>query len=236
MSQSNQSFEFSILVLTHNHLDKVTTFVNGIERVLQSFDVELVMLDNGSTDGTAKFVRDLPMLIRSRVKPVSILLPENIGVAAGRQRLVEESHGHILIFLDSDVVVQDANFVNVIRNEFMKDEQLGALGAAGSKIKPDHYNRTVDFWPALPGVCDVVSGFCFAVPADLFEAVAFDAEYGIRWEEDADLCMQVWDAKFSVKWSPELCQMVAHIPTGDMADVVDREVTLRRFYDKWCVR
>ena len=61
--------------------------------------VELVLIDNGSTDGSVP-------LVRHEFPDVSVIaLPTNLGVAGGRNAAISHLRGTFVVFLDNDVVV-----------------------------------------------------------------------------------------------------------------------------------
>src|SRR5437870_9269485 len=98
--------KFSILMLTFNRRDEVALCFASLESTLARKDVETWILDNGSTDGTADFVGDLPYLLRAGdVK--TIISTTNLGVARGRADLLAHADGEVILFLDSDVLIRD---------------------------------------------------------------------------------------------------------------------------------
>lgn len=74
---------------------------DAIDRVLGQVgvDVELVLVDDGSTDGSPAIAR----AAADRDRRVALIeLPENVGVALARQRGVQEASGNWIWFVDSD--------------------------------------------------------------------------------------------------------------------------------------
>ncbi len=206
-----------------------------MDRTLRGHNVELMVLDNASTDGTAGFVADLPITMRSRL-PVTVRLEDsNLGVAAGRQKLAQFADGDVLLFLDSDVVVADVMETSWLKQLLapFADEAVGVVGTAGSMVMfgTDEQQQSTMFTPSGPGKCDVVSGWCMAVRAGLFQYVAFDTEYGLFFEEDSDLCMQVREKGYDVVQVD--VEGIDHHPGNSGAEYADRRKTLQRFRDKW---
>lgn len=85
---------FSVIIPTYNrkHLLK-----RSIESVIkQSFnDFELIVVDDGSSDGTSDFVRE-------NYPKVILIEQDNHGVSHARNRGIERSSGEWICFLDSD--------------------------------------------------------------------------------------------------------------------------------------
>ncbi len=88
----------SIIVPAYNEADHLEPAVRRL--LAQTFsDIEIVIVDDGSTDCTAEIGAALAAL-DPRVR--FVLLPENLGVALARQRATLESRGEYLWFVDSD--------------------------------------------------------------------------------------------------------------------------------------
>lgn len=204
--------------------------------MLRGHNVELMVLDNASTDGTEGFVADLPVVMRSRL-PVTVRLEDsNLGVAKGRQKLAASADGDVLLFLDSDVVITDVMETNWLKQLMapFEDEAVGVVGTAGSLVifATDANSQPTIFVPSGVGKCDVVSGWCMAVRAGLFQYVAFDVEtFSPRWEEDADLCLQVREKGYDVV--QVAVDGIEHQPGNDGAETMDRRTSLQKFRDKW---
>jgi GT2 family glycosyltransferase len=85
----------SIIILNWNGLDLLQTCLDSL--LAQTFkEFEVVMVDNGSTDGSAELIRDR----YPRVK--LIRLSENVGFAAGNNVGYENSAGEYIVTLNND--------------------------------------------------------------------------------------------------------------------------------------
>ncbi len=86
--------EVSVIIPTYNRLpflrEAVASVLNQTHR-----DFELILVDDGSTDGTAEYAQGLPA-------PVVYLYQENAGPSAARNRGIRAARGAFLTFLDSD--------------------------------------------------------------------------------------------------------------------------------------
>jgi hypothetical protein len=91
--------DVSILLVTYRCRDEAAACLRSIERTTGGLDVEVVVLDNASGDGTAELVAsEFPAarLIASQ---------ENLGFALGVNRAAEEATGELLLLLNPDMEV-----------------------------------------------------------------------------------------------------------------------------------
>lgn len=87
----------SVIVTSYN---AEATLARTLDSILaQTFaDFELLVVDDGSTDGTRSIVRDYT-LKDSRIRLVEA---EHLGVAAARQKGIDSANGTFTIFVDAD--------------------------------------------------------------------------------------------------------------------------------------
>lgn len=214
-----------IAILTWNNLDETRRCLDGIEKTMAVYeDAECIVLDNGSSDGTLDYLKSWQAPPRKRL----ISVAQNVGVAVGRQRLIKASSADIIVFVDSDVVVQDTGWLQRLVDA-MADEAVGAAGPAGNMV---NWGLPLLFTAAPPGPVDVVSGWCLAAKTEIFEiaGVKIDHRYGLFWEEDSDLCMQIRYAGWDVVGTGDIG--LAHV-NQERSSGVDRGERLKRFRDKW---
>lgn len=92
--QSSKPY-FSVVIPLYNKERHILATINSV--IQQSFqDFEVVVVNDGSTDGGAEIVKGLSC---SRVRLID---QENAGVSVARNRGVKESFGEYIAFLDAD--------------------------------------------------------------------------------------------------------------------------------------
>ena len=95
-------------------------------------DFELVVLDDGSTDGSADRVRALA----AQDARVRLSVRENRGLIATRNELLSLARGELIAWMDSDdISLPDRLSIQVSR--FESDPQLVCLGGAVLEIDPE---------------------------------------------------------------------------------------------------
>ncbi len=86
----------SVITPTYNRAELLSIALDGVSA--QTFrDYEVIVVDDGSTDGTAD-------LIASRDQPIRYVWQENCGVAEARNRALSLAQADLVAFLDSDDV------------------------------------------------------------------------------------------------------------------------------------
>ena len=86
---------FSVIIPTYNRAHILDRAIRSV--LMQSFrDFELIVVDDGSTDGTMDFIE------HNTEKGFQYIVQSNQGVCAARNKGVSLASGSYLIFLDSD--------------------------------------------------------------------------------------------------------------------------------------
>jgi glycosyltransferase involved in cell wall biosynthesis len=91
--------ELSVVIPTHNRLEVLAEVIAALERQEGAPAFELVVVDDGSTDGTGDWLR-----ARSFRLPLLVLTQENRGPAAARNTGVAVASGKWVAFLGDDTV------------------------------------------------------------------------------------------------------------------------------------
>ncbi len=109
----------SVVVLTHGRRETLRRLLGELER-LRGPDCEVVVVDNGSDDGTAAMVAaDFP---GARL----LALPRNVGVGA-RNRGLAAARGELCVCLDDDVGGLEPAHLRHLRARFRAEPRLGAV-------------------------------------------------------------------------------------------------------------
>ena len=120
--------DLSVVIVNRNTRELLDECLASIHSLPDPVDVEVVVVDNGSTDGSAERVRDAHPSVRL------IRNPENTGYAFPNNQGLAVSRGRYLLLLNSDTVVRPLALARLV--EFM-DAHPDA-GACGPMLRfPD---------------------------------------------------------------------------------------------------
>ncbi|MDR0792475.1 MAG: glycosyltransferase family 2 protein [Chitinophagaceae bacterium] len=116
---------FSILIITYNRCKDCLALLHNLSRQadLQAYVGEILLLNNHSSDSYVDieiFIEQHPQL------PVKYIFhKENLGVARGRNFLIEKAQFPYLLLLDDDVEFENNNALCKISNLFAKPQYIG---------------------------------------------------------------------------------------------------------------
>ena len=124
--------ELSVVIPAYN---ASTTVGAAVDSALMAGADEVVVVDDGSSDGTAKVARDLGVLVITQV---------NLGAAKARQRGLAGVAGRYVVFLDADDELVPEGVKESVR---VLDASDGLVAAGGETVGiwPDGSERA---WPA----------------------------------------------------------------------------------------
>jgi GT2 family glycosyltransferase/peptidoglycan/xylan/chitin deacetylase (PgdA/CDA1 family) len=96
---SSHDRRFSIVVPTYNRRDVLVDSIRSLAGLESPWPCELIVVVDGSTDGSAEAARAVPMPF-----PVRVIEQSNAGAAAARNTGAAQARGEYLLFLDDDMV------------------------------------------------------------------------------------------------------------------------------------
>jgi GT2 family glycosyltransferase len=184
-------------------------------------EFDVLLWDNGSTDGTVEAVRDeFPDVVTHSH-------PSNLGVAGGRNAAaglaVEEFEPDYLLFLDNDLQLRQG-FIQAMREPFDEDQGLAQtqaklLFAHDPRRLNDGGGCRIQYWlgrtqPVGYGETDrgqydrrtrcVAGGGAMMIRTDVFRSLAgFDETFSPTGPEDLDLSLRARQAGYHALYVPE---------------------------------
>ncbi|GLC80439.1 glycosyltransferase family 2 protein [Lacrimispora brassicae] len=126
----------SILVIAYNRLDKTKRCIESVIKYTENIDYELILVDNGSTDGTLEYFKSINC---SNIKILRIT--KNLQAAYGIFVGTKYCTGQYIAFLNNDMIVTK-NWLSNILKCFESDERIGLVCTMSSNISN---RQQVDF-------------------------------------------------------------------------------------------
>lgn len=147
------SSKLSIIIVTWNGMRHLPECLEALMPQLPPGG-EVVLVDNGSTDGVAAWTREQHPAVR--VLP----LRENLGFAGGVDAGLRAARGDLLLLLNDDAFVEPG-CVDALLGVLARDSEIGAAGAvltfahqpelvASAGIRVRHDGVALDLWAARP--------------------------------------------------------------------------------------
>ncbi|WP_018291092.1 glycosyltransferase family 2 protein [Verrucomicrobium sp. 3C] len=213
----------SIIIVTRNTRNLLREAIRSVEGSRIAFETELILVDNGSTDGTAE---EIPLAFP---KAVYLHSSRNLGFAAAVDRAAERSRGKYLLLLNSDARLEPDALERAIR--WM--EANPQCGVAGAQLRNENgclQNSIANFpslWTELgnkallrrffpsrfpgkerpadhPAAVDSVIGAFFLTRADLWLRLRGMDEGFFFFLEETDFCYRARQAGFLVYHLPNV--------------------------------
>lgn len=207
----------SVIVLSWNGVDYLESCLNAV--LSQDYaDFEVIVVDNGSTDGSAD-------LVAERFPQVQLIRNErNLGFARGNNIGLRAATGDVLVLLNQDTVVHDGWLAALVAA--LKDPTVGIAGCkllypdgtlqhaggeiAGPRCYSTHYGAHTADTGAFEQVCDVdfVTGAALALTRTTLKMVGeLDEGFAPAYYEDVDWCYRCRAAGLRVSYVSQAVAM-----------------------------
>lgn len=177
----------SIVIPTYNHIDDLKLCVSSILNNTKMNNVELIIVSNGSTDGTDDYVKNLGS--HYDVKLVSV--PAAIGYTKATNLGMKISSGKYVILLNNDVQVLSNNWLDLLIDPIIKDKKIGITG-------PLKF-----WWPCEQTFREAMAFWCVAISREVIDKIGYlDEIFSPGMGEDGDYSIRAVEAGFKIEQIP----------------------------------
>jgi len=218
----------SIVILCWNDLAVISNCLQSIFAGSSLTDFEVIVSDNGSTDGSVEYIR--------KTYPAAQVIENgaNLRFSKGNNVGIERSTGEYVLILNPDTIIHEGALDRWVA---FADEHPEA-GAFGCRVlNPDgSYQGSAQPFPSLGG--DLIGALYLrpltrllpSLPSDTYTRWNGDSERTIDWQcgccvmlrrdvlksiggfderffyyyEDVDICHQVWKTGYTVRYTPDV--------------------------------
>jgi glycosyltransferase involved in cell wall biosynthesis len=122
----NNSHQISIVVPMYNEIDNVKPLLDAVQSALSDYEYpwELIVVDDGSTDGTARALVNYAKLIGDHVLIIS--LSRNFQQTAAMQAGIDAARGDIIVTMDGDLQNDPKDIKSLVKKLIDEDLDLVA--------------------------------------------------------------------------------------------------------------
>lgn len=120
--------EVSIIVRAYNRFDKTQKCVESILKFAEDINYELILVDNGSDDGTYEFFQNIDCNNKKIIK-----ITKNVGAGTGGELIEGMYKGKYFLTIGNDVYVTKNSIQNLLKC-ISSDEKIGAVVPMSSNI------------------------------------------------------------------------------------------------------
>lgn len=247
--------DLSVTVLSYNKREYTRRCVQSVA-ASEGISLEIIVVDQGSTDGTGQWLEDFR---QTSAVPLRLVLNDhNVGACTGRNQGIAAAAGRCLAFLDNDVVMEDRTGLARLAARLEAQADTGIVSAKLLYPNPPHLIQYGGCAVTRSGrivylgrgearddprfnqereiQCTISA--CIACRRDVIEqAGGFDEAYNPVQYEDLDLSYKVREAGFRVVYFPAVEAFhYENVTTDGSPDVNFRYVTIKngmRFKERW---
>ncbi len=183
-------YDFTFILNAYGYREDVERCVGSMLRHTGSYTSEIIVIDNGSTDGTAEWLEELQA---SHDSVRVIHCDHNIGDAAGKNIGIKQSLGDNIIILDGSTEIV-GDILGPIR-ERLAEESVGIFGPYGlSTDDLQHFHEEVE-----QGEADAMQAYCMAFRREAVNGVGLMREcFRFYRNLDIDYCFQFKDKGYRI--------------------------------------
>ena len=181
----------TIVIVTYNRKDELRRAV--VSALAQSGDVEVLVLDDCSTDGTDEMMRtEFPQARYVRAE-------KNVGYIVHRNNASDLARSEILISIDDDAEFSSSRVVEQTLQDF-NDPRIGAVAIPYIDVNIEPGVRQTGRDLNSIWLAEAFIGTAYAIRKEVFDAIGrFRAEF-VHQGEESDFCLRMLDRDYVVRF------------------------------------
>lgn len=207
--------KLSIVILNYNNKNVIFKCVNSLLRYQARYNYEIIVVDNGSTDGSFEMLQE-----RYSAGEILLCRNEKNGCSSGRNLGVTKATREYVMFLDSDQWVTNPYWLKAYEEIIEIHPDFGCIGWAAGFFNPSGVaGHIVDFYPnrhmppqmlCRTDIGYLGSGGMLMRIEDFKNIEGFDVAYDPTCYEDTDISLKMRNYGKQLYYCPYLG--VIHLP------------------------
>ncbi len=236
----------TVIIPVKNRVELTRQCLRGIRETVIDIPYEIIMVDNGSTDGTAEFARELGDDIRY------IYNEQGANFSASNNQAAAVARGEYLVFLNNDTLPRPGWLAAMLETH-QRHPDAGSVSAkllypetdtiqhAGvlirnypNPVSPYHVHH--HFAQDAPAVnteraYPCVTAACMLIGKELFDQLGGFDEGFVFGYEDVDLCLRILERRLKNIYTPQA--VLYHYESQSPGRHRHGAANIERLQDKW---
>ncbi|MDE3229172.1 MAG: glycosyltransferase, partial [Chloroflexota bacterium] len=211
-------YAFSVNLIAHNNYDDLRRCVASVARHAAGNGIELVIVDNGSTDATLGYLREVAHAGTAEGLPARVYFADHdMGFAAARNAQFHASEGAIVVQIDTSIEL--AGDIWGLIAALLAERTVGLVGPYG--LVTDDLK---EFQESVGPDVDAIEGYLMAFRRDeLLEVGPADEKFRFYRLMDIDYSFEFKKAGYRVVASTEMAALVVKHPHREWYSLTDEE-------------
>lgn len=225
----------SIIIISYNTKQLILNCLNSIEKYEANTPYEIIIIDNGSTDGSTE-------AIKQHFPQVELIQNiHNEGFSKANNQGIQHSKGDYILLLNSDTEFTQADTLKRIIDIHSQHTDVGAivpkllnsdrtpqpsayhfptiLTASQQYLlkQPDTYSKYLPNQEQI-SVVDVAVMAAFLIPKEVIESIGTLDEQYFMYFEDFDYCRRISSAHLKIYYTPQVEILHHHGASGKRSE------------------
>jgi glycosyltransferase involved in cell wall biosynthesis len=203
------SLKVSVVVPVYNAQETIGECIESLLKIdYQKELLEIIFVDDGSTDGTREIIE--------RYDGIKLIRQEHGGPAAARNLGIKESTGEVVVFTDSDCIVE-TDWVKMLLQDLEDHDGVGgSLVPASMDTLAERFeqNRRDRLYGLQKRIVETLPSCNLAFKRKVLDEIGgFDEDFKRASAEDYELCKRIADNGHMILYNPQIQVLHKHSQT-----------------------